>query len=118
MSRVQGLKANAEQRFADELVEAIPGDFWLYGERGRFRPPTRTSLRMTDTSGHAMIASTFDLRRAVLVDSKERSCEHFISRAIGGNHADSDKLLGHSVHRAKGTQAVGSGSDLCIRRNR
>src|SRR6478752_10246245 len=36
MSRVQGLKANAEQRFADELVEAMPGIFYLYDEHGRF----------------------------------------------------------------------------------
>src|SRR6478736_997419 len=36
MSRVQGLKANTEQRFADELVEAMPGVFYLYDERGRF----------------------------------------------------------------------------------
>jgi len=33
---VQGLKANAEQRFADELVEAMPGIFYLYDEHGRF----------------------------------------------------------------------------------
>jgi PAS domain S-box-containing protein len=36
MSRVQGLQANAEQRFADDLVEAMPGVFYLYDERGRF----------------------------------------------------------------------------------
>src|SRR3954469_19701816 len=36
MSRVQGLEANTEQRFADELVEAMPGIFYLYDERGRF----------------------------------------------------------------------------------
>src|SRR6478752_1275203 len=36
MSRVQGLKANAEQRFADELVEAMPGIFYLYDQHGRF----------------------------------------------------------------------------------
>jgi PAS domain S-box-containing protein len=36
MSRVQGVKANAEQRFADELVEAMPGIFYLYDEHGRF----------------------------------------------------------------------------------
>lgn len=33
---MHGLKANAEQRFADELVEAMPGVFYLYDEHGRF----------------------------------------------------------------------------------
>jgi len=36
MSRVQGLQASAERRFADELVEAMPGIFYLYDEQGRF----------------------------------------------------------------------------------
>ena len=36
MSRVQGLQTNAEQRFAHQLVEAMPGIFYLYDDRGRF----------------------------------------------------------------------------------
>ena len=36
MSREQGLRANAEQRFAHQLVEAMPGIFYLYDDRGRF----------------------------------------------------------------------------------
>lgn len=36
MSRALGLKEDAEQRFADELVEAMPGIFYLYDAQGRF----------------------------------------------------------------------------------
>jgi PAS domain S-box-containing protein len=50
MSREQGLKANAEQRFADELVEAMPGIFYLYDEHGRFLRWNRNFERISGYS--------------------------------------------------------------------
>src|SRR3954464_6940591 len=51
MSRVQGLEVNAEQRFADELVEAMPGIFYLYDERGRFLRWNHNFERVSGYSG-------------------------------------------------------------------
>ena len=44
------VKANAEQRFADELVEAMPGIFYLYDERGRFLRWNRNFERVSGYS--------------------------------------------------------------------